>query len=243
LLSKKTLLEEEMGDSELKYLRIIEKIRDEKPELFERIKHLPKKARSAKVFNQYLYDIASPASLVTFFRKGKLMKFFLSWDNKTMELDFSTAAKIFECPENEKKVKLPLEPYYELLYKNKSAFINATIEGIIDSHSRRGPDSETKLLKILKAIQKNTKQLTESQEEYIEKIIDCLQKGSIISKNAQRALKALRKLSTEIQNPLKVIAVLQKEISSASLKSHYAEASSIIEDKREIILSLYLAED
>jgi len=78
LLSKKTLTQEETEESELKYLRVIEDIRDKNPELFEKIKRLPKKARSAKVLNQSLKDFAKSNSLLTFFRKGKLMKFFLS---------------------------------------------------------------------------------------------------------------------------------------------------------------------
>ncbi|MGC9070177.1 MAG: helicase-related protein, partial [Elusimicrobiales bacterium] len=84
LLSKKTITEDEEEESELKYLRIIEDIRDKNPELFERIKHLPKKARSAKTFSQYLKDIAPSDSLITFFRKGKLMKFFLSDKKSTI---------------------------------------------------------------------------------------------------------------------------------------------------------------
>ncbi|MFN3307558.1 MAG: helicase-related protein, partial [Candidatus Kapaibacteriota bacterium] len=75
LLSKKTITQEdEEEESELKYLRIIEEIRDKKPELFEKIKRLPKKARSAKAFNTSLKDVVAPNSLLTFFRKGRLMK-------------------------------------------------------------------------------------------------------------------------------------------------------------------------
>jgi len=239
LLSSKILMEGETEESELKYLRIIENIRDENPELFEKIKQLPKKARSARIYVQYLNGIASSDSLLTFFRKGKLMKFFLSGNN-TIELDFLNAAKIFECLENEKKVKLPLETYYELLDKNKGAFLNATIEGMIYAHSRRGSDSARTLVRILKATQKNSKQLTEEQEEYIKKIIKRLDEGSIPQKTVHKVLKALQKLEGEIQNPLKVIGTLQKEIPPAFLKSHYAESSAITEGKREVILSIYL---
>ncbi len=38
--------EDEEGDSELKYLEMMRKIRDENPDLFQKIKNLPKKARS-----------------------------------------------------------------------------------------------------------------------------------------------------------------------------------------------------
>ncbi len=244
LLSKKTITEDEEEESELKYLRIIEDIRNKNPDFFEKIKHLPKKARSSKIFSQSLKEIASADSLITFFRKGKLVKFFLS-DKKntsTKELDFLNAAKILESSLDEKRTKIPLEDYYELLDKNKSAFFNATIEEIIETHQRGGTDSQTKLLKTLKATQKNSKQLTEEQEEYLKKLLYKLEVGSLPKQTVKNTLKALNGLGKEIQNPLKVIGVLQREISPTFLKGHYAEISSTTESKREVILSLYLTE-
>jgi len=239
LLSKKTVSDEE-EESELKYLRIIEDIRDKDPELFEKIKRLPKKARSAKVSSDNLRDFASTNSLLTFFRKGKLMKFFLSNKEHTVELDFLTSAKILESAEDEKRVKLPLENYYEFLDKNKSAFFNATIEEIIETRRRGGRSTFDELLKILKAAQKNSKQLTEDQEEYLKKVINRIEEGALPKQTVKKALNALNKLGKDIQNPLKVIGTLQREISPTFLKSHYAEPSAITEGKREVILSLYL---
>ncbi len=241
LLSKKTITEEEEEEeSELKYLKIIEEIRNKNPELFEKIKRLPKKARSAKVFNKNLEDVATPNSLITFFRKGKLMKFLLSNKNETIELDFLTSAKIFESSDNKERAELPVKDYYELLDKNKRAFFNATVEEITKVSRRGGADSETKLIKILKATQKNSKQLTEEQEECLKKVIKRLEEGAIPKKTVREALRALEKLKGEIQNPLKVIGILQREISQAFLKSHYAEFSSSTEGKGEVILSMYL---
>lgn len=49
LISKKTITgEDEMEETELKYLQIIRDIRDKDPDLFTQIKHLPQKARTAK---------------------------------------------------------------------------------------------------------------------------------------------------------------------------------------------------
>jgi len=244
LLSKKTITEDEEEESELKYLRIIEDIRNKNPDFFEKIKHLPKKARSSKIFSQSLKEIESVDSLITFFRKGKLVKFFLSDKKNTSakELDFLNAAKILESSLDEKRTKLPLEDYYELLDKNKNAFFNATIEEIIETHQRGGRDSQTELLKKLKATQKNSKQLTEEQEEYLKKLINKLEEGSLPKQTVKNTLKALNDLGKELQNPLKVIGILQREISSTFLKSHYAEISSLTESKREVILSLYLTE-
>lgn len=239
LLSKKTITEDEEEESELKYLRIIEDIRSNNTELFEKIKRLPKKARSAK-------NVARASlpgnSLLTFFRKGKLIKFFLSDKKDTKELDFLEAAKILESSSDKKRAKL-LEDYYELLDKNKNAFSNATNEEIIETHPRGGADSGTKLLKILKATQKNSKRLTEEQEGYLRTLITRLEEGSLPKQTVKKTLKALYKLNKDIQNPLKVIGVFQKEIPSEFLEGHSAKTNASPEGKREVILSLYLGEE
>ncbi|MDO8127099.1 MAG: helicase-related protein, partial [Candidatus Brocadiales bacterium] len=77
LLSKKTITgEDDSEESELKYLQTIKEIRDKNPDMFEKIKRLPKKARTARKH-------PSPGnSLLTYFRKGKLQKFFLTSEAK-----------------------------------------------------------------------------------------------------------------------------------------------------------------
>lgn len=244
LISKNYILgEEEIEESELKYLKIIKDIRDNNPELFNKIKNLPKKARSSRSYIPTLAKITSPNSLLTFFRKGKLMKFFLSNNKTTIELDFLTAAKIFECSPEEKKTKLPTENYYELLIKNKDAFYNATLEEEIISWGRRGKDRSIELFKILKIISKNSKQFTEEQEEYLKLIMKRLEEGSLPKMTIKRILEELQELGNDIiNNPLKVVGILQKSIPKNLLKEHYAGFSPYNSHvKREIILSLYLS--
>ena len=61
-------------ESDLKYLRVIEEIRDSNPVLFEQIKRLPKKARSAK------QDNLAANSLISYFRREKTSKvLYSSW--------------------------------------------------------------------------------------------------------------------------------------------------------------------
>ena len=246
LISKKTIIQdEEEEESELKYLRIIEDIRDKNSQLFDKIKRLPKKARCAKILPKSLEGIASSKSLTTFFRKGKLIKFYISnKDNKsTTELDFLTAAKILESSIDEKRAKLCLADYYELIDKNKSAFFNATIEETFGIKFRGRANNETKLLKIIKATQKNNTQLTEEQEEYLKKLLIQLEQGALPKQTVKNALNSVITLGNQIQNPLKVIGVLQIEIPSAFLKQHYAVSSANTEGKREVILSLYLTKE
>ncbi len=143
LTSKKTLEgDEDAEESELKYLQAIRDIRENDPDLFEKIKHLPKKARTAKAClpknqrRQGNTDFQN--ALITYFRRGKLQKFFMADSNNTAtELDFMTAAGLLESGPDEKKKKLP-EAMYDLLDKNKEAFILATTEEMAEPQKRRG---------------------------------------------------------------------------------------------------------
>ena len=73
LISKKTLEgDDEAEESELKYLQVIRDIREKDADLFEKIKYLPQKARTAKQNN------AITGALITYFRRGKLQKFFMA---------------------------------------------------------------------------------------------------------------------------------------------------------------------
>lgn len=235
LISKKTLTgEDENEGSELKYLQVIKNIRDKKPELFEKIKRLPKKARTAKIDNK------KKESLITYFRRGKLQKFFIAVDKRdSQELDFLSAAGITESIIDEKKQKLP-ERFYELLEKNKKAFITATIEEMAEPQSRRGRDSAVQILKILKATMKNTQQFTDEQELYLKKVFNQLEEGGLPKQTAKETLKALSELQSEMANPFKVLATLQTHIPERLLEGHYVEHNPRSFGKREVILSMYL---
>jgi len=236
-VSKKTLTgEDEAETTDLKYLTLIKDIRDNDPDLFERVKRLPRKARSGKsaVLDQQ-------NSLITYFRKGKVQKFFVAGEELTAkELDFITAAELLECEPDEKKHKIP-ETYFEWLDKNKEAFVQATTEDAIEVKARKGRDSAAKILKILQAVFKNMKQLTEEQEEFVKKVMDQLKEGGLPKQTVKVTLKALNKMGTDVYTPLKVVAVLQTNIPARLLESHYVEENPRSAGKREVILSMYLA--
>jgi superfamily II DNA or RNA helicase len=235
LTSKKTLEGDDAEESELKYLHVIRDIRENDPDLFEKIKHLPKKARTAKQTN------AIAGALITYFRRGKLQKFFMAQVKQAAEeLDFMTAAGLLESRPDEKRKKLPGE-IYDLLDSNKEAFIIATTEEMAGPQKRRGRDSATNIMRILKATMKNTQKFTEDQELYLKKVLTQLEEGGLPKQTAKNTLNALNALKNELINPFKVLAVLQTHIPERLLQSHYAEQNPAVLGKREVILSLYLA--
>ena len=234
LLSSKTITGEDDGEeSELKYLNIIKSIRDKHPGLFDRLKRLPKKARSGRE-NQTHRD-----ELLTYFRRAKLQKFFLAGADQAQELDFLTAAKLLEAVEETIRNKIG-PTFYELLSKNKDAFLFATTEEMPELSSRGGRDVAMQVLRFLKVAMKDRRQLTDDQEAYIKKVMLRLEEGALPKQTAREAYKALSELKDILGNPLKVLAVLQTSIPARLLEGHYAEHSPKTSGTREVILSLYM---
>ncbi len=237
LISKKALEgEDDLEESELKYLNTIKEVRDNDSSLFTKIKTLPKKVRTARHYPE------KPNSLVTYFRKGKIQKFFSATPNQEVkELDFITAAKVLESSPQEAREKLH-HTFYNLLDKNKEAFSMATTEEYTISKTRGGRDSAANIIKILKITLKNSQKLTEDQELYLKEVLQQLEEGGIPKQTSKQTMKVLNDLRDDIKNPFKVLAVLQKNISDRLLGSHYAEQKAKTSAKREVILSMFLTE-
>ncbi|MBU4293990.1 MAG: helicase, partial [Actinobacteria bacterium] len=180
-------------------------------------------------------------SLLTYFRRGKLDKFFLAnFTEDLKELDFISAAKILESNPDEDKYKIP-HNYYELLEKNKEAFIVATTEENVKQQCRGNKDSSIKILGIIKFTLKNSQRLTDDQENYLQKVKEKLEEGSIPKQTVKETLASLNKLGKDgIVNPLKVLATLQTNIPERLLDSHFVEHPKTGFSKREVILSLFL---
>lgn len=236
LVSKKTITGEDEGDeSELKYLQVIRGIRDNDPDLFEKVKRLPKKARTAKKHD------GKENQLLTYFRKGKLQKFFLAGIGDSAEVDFISGAKLLEADQKVVREKLAVD-FYNKLEKNKQAFALATTEEDVELKAGRGGrDSATQVLKILKAIFRDTRQLTEDQIDYYKKVMRQFEEGAIPKQTTKTVHKELQKALKQGQpSPLKALGLLQNNIPAEFLESHIAESAAHTFGPREVILSEYL---
>ncbi len=237
LSSKETIEGKEESDSELKYLKVIKEMRAEEPELFDKIKKMPRKSRTAKKNTNYRN------SLITYFRLGRLQKFFIADESKgSHEIDFMKTAKLFECDPKTKKQEIP-NKMFDLLKLNKDSFSEIIIDDSQDVIGKVGRDNGTQILKVLKITQQSSQQLTDDQEFYLKKVITQINEGGIPKKTLKDTLQGLKNLEDEISNSLKVIGVLQSNISDRLLDNHYEEVNDVSSGKREVILSLYLTDD
>lgn len=242
--SKKTITgEDENEETELKYLTEIRTVRDKETGLFERIKRLPKKARSTRLLPAEPTVPSFPA-LLSYFRQGKLDKFFLGASVKqpTTELDFMSAAKILRPADIKEPLQSIPREFYDLLDRNKGAFVTATTaEAEQAEATHRGSPYDAYILKRLKdKAVRRCQQFTEDDEEFVGNAIRLLEDGALPKATAKKVATALKK--KENMQPLKVLAVLRHDIKRDFFQPSPAAQASQGLVPREVILSSFLVQ-
>jgi hypothetical protein len=204
------------------------KIRDENPNLFEKIKKLPKKARSG--FQKENIEIEQ---LVTFFRIGKLKKFYLNLSGKSNEITFFDAVRELECTPLTKRANIPNE-YFHLLQTNKSKFEIDTTVGDEPLKSSGGRSNVAYIEKRLKDRSfKNCKIFTDTDDEFITGVKYMLNQGTMAKKTAQIIKKEFEKTT----DPLEVLNILRKHIRAVAVEKNTDNKKF---QNREVILSGYI---
>jgi len=244
LNTKKTITGEgEEEDSELEYLTEIRGVRDNAPELFAKIKRLPKKARSTRLLTAGPDSLANEfPALVTYFRQGRLDKFYLAEpsDGDPIELDFITTAKVLKPEdETEKRQTIPKD-FYALLDRNKKAFQTATSADVDDAIPRhKGGANDAYILKRLKAKEiRRYDGFTDDGEIYIAQVIQLLSDGALPKPTTKKVADSLKKE----KEPLKVLGILRRDIPSEFFQQTRSQQTSHALSPREVILSSYLVE-
>lgn len=231
LTSKEVITgEDEEEDYELKYLKFLREIRDEYPELFQRIKKLPKKARTARRNEEV-------SGLVTFFQKGKLRKIFLTKGIDSEELDFLEAAQILEAGKTEGSLNIGSQ-FYEYLNINKGEF-----ESVFDveevPRSSGGSTRSKKLMKLINAVLQIQKDFTDRDEEYVRQVLELLDNGVLpkaITKNLQNAINSVE----DPNDTLGILSKIRSEVPSEYLTGQDEFESSVdLSGPMEVILSEY----
>ena len=220
--------EDEEPDSELKYLEMMRKLRDEHPALFEKIKRLPKKARSGRKVDTYTEN-----QLVSFFRIGPLKKFYLNQAGQSNEITFFEAASILECDVETPRHSIPND-YYHWLETNKQRFNQDTLQEAEALGSGGGRSNVSYIEKRLKdKIFRNCQKFTDNDEEFIEGVKRMMAQGLMAKKIAQTVKKAFEKTL----DPLEMIAILRTHV--RTVETIDISARKHAGSKREIILSGY----
>lgn len=221
--------EEEEGDSELKYLELMRTLRDEQPELFEKIKRLPKKARSGRSVEGLAAD-----QLVTFFRIGPLKKFYSTQAGESREITFFEAVNMLACPPDTPRQSIPKE-YYHWLEMNKQRFAQDSIQQEAEPVSSGGGRSNISYIekRLKDKAFRSCKKFTDSDEEFLGGVRKMISQGLMAKKTAQTIKKAFEKTL----DPLELLAILRKHI--RAVDEGNAQTKGAGGARREIILSGY----
>lgn len=220
--------EADEGDSELMYLEMMRKLRDEDPVLFEKIKRLPKKARSGRKVDGLECD-----QLVTFFRIDMLKKFYLNQGRKSSEITFFDAARLIECMPDTPRHSIPSD-YYRWLETNKQRFTQDTVQEDEPARTGGGRSNIGYIEKRLKdKAFRNCPKFTDMDEEYIDSVRRMIARGTM----AKKVVQTIKKVFEKTLDPLEMITILRKHIRTVDDASDHRPARSGA--RREIILSGY----
>lgn len=220
--------------SELKYLEMMRKLRDDDADEFERIKRLPKKARSGRKV-----DTLDQVQLVTFFRLGKLKKFYRTSGSKSDEINFFEAIELLACEPKTDRANVP-SGYFSLLNINKARFELDTTQGQEPSKSSGGRSNAAFIERILKdKTFRSFKKFTDSDEAFLDEVRQQLAEGLIAKKTSQIVKKEIEEAVAVqgIIDPMKVLFTLQKHIKITNAPTNNNQSDY---HKREVILSGYL---
>ncbi len=230
--SKKTYDDEdEVVDTRQKYINYIRDIRDKDEKLFEKIKKLPKKIKTAKKYN-------NENGVITFFRKGRFKEFILTTDNlKTDRLNFLDAIKYFKCSKNEKKQNIK-KNFFDLLRQNKDNFYKILETATFSDSDLSSNSNEFKLISLLNSeIFNNISSLSDEENDLLLRFRRLFADGRITPFLVKKIIKMIKN-SNVGNDPLKILYLLKNIISPKLIKSAYDEDLDTAFKKKEIILSL-----
>ncbi len=239
LVSKETYEGEDADEeSDLEYLQVIRQVRDDDPDLFQRIKRLPVKARAGWALGAGgETESVGREQLITFFRRGRLKKFFTASADGGQELDFFGAVDLMRCNPDTDAIVIP-RSYYDWLGHNKQQFDAVLQEDNVPKTTGGGATNTQRVLKNIRAAQKDSKKMTDEDEIYLRAARQAFEEGRIPRKTSQRIMQRIKKEKRNLSG-LRILSILQAELDDAILSTQPARAERPGE-KREIILSAYL---
>lgn len=215
-------------DSELKYLEMMRTLRDGNPHLFEKIKRLPKKARSGRKVDSLPVD-----QLVSFFRIGPLKKFYCNQAGESAEITFFDAVKLLECAPNTPRQAIPTD-YYHWLETNKQRFSQDTIHDPDTTGPAGGRSNLSYIEKRLKdKAFRNCQKFTDVDESFLDGVRRMMSEGLVAKKTAQTIKNAFEKTL----DPLEMLGILRQQIRLVDAST--ARPAAQVGSRREIILSSY----
>ena len=221
--------DDEEINPELEYLKIIREIRDNDKILFDRIKRLPKKARTGKISEKIIDE-----STLTFARSGALKTFFLTNSTETSQLSFLDAIKFLRCEPEEKQISIG-ENFYKHYAKNCEEFKILLDEDEADMFkTSKTPPSVKNIIATLKYLLR-VPDFTDDQEEIIQRIINAFNEGDIPARDIQKINQVIKSENNPLQRFKKIYAIIDEKYLFGRQRTE-----NLTNRQRQVILSCSL---
>ena len=220
LMNRISTYEETEIDSELRYLQEIRAVRDKNRELFERIKHIPIKARATR--------IAKENKVITFFKYGNLPKFYLTDKTQTIELAPIDSFSMIKAKPTESANCLP-DFFYDMFNRNNGQFEQGLQAATESDINKRLPQSTKKLLPVVTALISDLS--TATHVEYLYDLKEALQAGAISQYIIKLANNRLRKVIEPDEKVKVLLQLISYDYVYSSMK-HFKE-----QPEKKVILS------
>ena len=229
-LSKPAVGDEEPEDTELAYYEVIRSIRDGKPELYDRVRALPVKARTARL---WVASKHQPETL-GFFKADPVMKFYRCYaEDVPEEIDFMTAAGLFQARVDEQR-SAAAKPFDARYFANLQASKRAFEERLRDMRALppiRG-NAKTVLAKVKLALQEGKNKLVREDTEFLSDVTASIRAGALTEYRLSRLAHRL----TSAETPWQILDVLRAELTNVKLTTGPGPAQAI-PDVANVILS------
>ncbi|RAP54673.1 MAG: hypothetical protein BZ137_00955, partial [Methanosphaera sp. rholeuAM130] len=211
---------EDDGDNQLQYLMQIRQIRDENPQLYEKIKNIPPKTKISRKSDRY--------ELITLLKSDNLKSIIRSSKTGTDEIDFFTAINYLKAQMDEVALKTNID-YYELLEKSYDEFTKQIHKKTIVRPTR----NELKLQEYIKyALQ--DKRLSAKEQIDLLDALNVIKKGKLTKKEVSTIKNNIEDNNITTEN---IVRQVEKIDTSNNNENNYTYSN------RQIILSEYFRDD
>lgn len=223
--------DEESASPELAYLAVIRQIRDNDIALFEKIKKLPKKAKTGRN-SELIKDKAT----LSFIKKGYLKTFFITDKSDTRQISFMDAIGYLKCEPDTEKISVEKE-YFNHFEANNDAFDYSLLEEeVITANSRPAvAGNDQKMIRYLRALQ-SIKSFTDEQEEKIKRMIEVWENGDVPANDTKSILKEIKNIEDGVEAYYKIVGMLDEKY----FEGRKQMENKVDGEKKEVILSCYM---
>ena len=193
--------DEESSNPELAYLAIIRQIRDNDVNLFDKIKKLPKKAKTGRNSDKVKED-----STISFIRKGFIKSFFITGETETRQISFMDAVSYLKCEPDEPKLSVG-KKYFEHYDSNNDAFDESlTVEEVITTSRPAVAANDQKMIRYLRALLQTIRTFTDDEEEKIKRMIEIWENGDVPSNDTKNILKSIKNVADGVEAYHKIVS-------------------------------------